>query len=40
MKQQERMLILVCKKYTFIALEPWSVTPTSKPPCFFQIQPW
>jgi hypothetical protein len=38
MKQQERMLTLVCKKYTFVALEPWSVTPKSKPPCFLQIQ--
>jgi hypothetical protein len=40
MKQQERMLTLVCKKYTIVALEPWLVTPESKPPCFFQIQPW
>jgi len=37
--KQERMLILVCKKYTFVALEPWAVIPKSKAPCFLQIQP-
>jgi hypothetical protein len=39
MKQQEIMLTYVCKKYTFVVLEPWSMTPESKPPCFLQIQP-
>jgi len=39
MKQQERMLTLVCIKYTFIVLKPWSVILESKPPYFLQIQP-